>query len=635
MAFKHLRSFGQHNVLSYDTSKHQFIEFFKDLYKTSELNKLHLTSQDYQKEGLCDVETELHKMFYREIKSNERFKTLYCNLIKDIYQTFFPDEPCLLYQSFPSVRFQFINNISVPPHYDSDDLGRHPIGERNFLLPITEMVRSKRLFIESAPGAKDFQGIDLDYGELLYFNGNKCTHYNETNIEDTIRISMDFRVVTLKDYMNYINSGQITTTNPRDPEKGRVPTKMVVGGYYQITFNGDSAEQMLDWHHQKDLLLQSRPSFNEAEATACYNYMREGDNFVTEFQQTEQLERALSEYIGCRHTIMTTSGNTALIIALMALNIGPGDEVIVPNYTMIASINSIKVLGAQPVIVDVDPNTLTLSVETIEPHINSKTKAVMHVSLNNRQKDIGGLINFCNSRGIEVVEDAAQSLGCRVDGKHFGTFGKIGCFSLSTPKIISTGQGGFLVTDDDEMARKIRMIKNFGRRSGGIDIFETFGLNFKFTDIQAVIGLEQMKKLPDRVLRLREIFDNYYNGLSGIPQIKMHAPQSPEWIPWFVDIFIEDLAPQPMVGVSDSERGLKPCEDRDELMNFLKIHNIQTRATYPEINKTPMYFDDITHINSHYVSQCGLFLPTHIQLTDRQIKHICQLIRMYYSGKNE
>jgi perosamine synthetase len=184
----------------------------------------------------------------------------------------------------------------------------------------------------------------------------------------------------------------------------------------------------------------------------------------------------------------------------------------------------------------------------------------------------------------------------------------MGCFSLSTPKIISTGQGGFIITDDDELARKLRMIKNFGRREGGIDVFEVFGLNLKFTDVQGVIGIEQAKKLPGRVKRLREIYDLYASKLGGCSGIRMIAPTSEEWIPWFVDIFVEQ---------------------RENLMFFLKQHNIQTRPTYPEINKTPMYADGQTFPVSEYVSRTGLFLPTHPILTNQEIEFICRILAIF------
>lgn len=600
------RSFGRHAVYGFDTAAHPFREFFYDLYGTQELNKLHMGLEEVNAPEIHDHETSLHKAFYREIKSNDRFKRLYCRLIQDIYSQFFSEEPYLIYQSFPSVRFQFINNVTVPPHCDSDDLGKHPIGERNFLLPITEMSGTKRLFIESAPGASDFAGIDLDYGELFYFDGNKCIHYNEKNIETTIRISLDFRVLTPADYLRYI-AGNTTSTNPRDPEGSRKPTKMIVGGYYQLARRGESVDSMMRWHFQPQMLLQSMPNFDNAEATACYEYMKDGKNFVTEFKKTAELEAMFAAYTGAKHVIMTTSGNTALILALMAAGIGAGDSVLVPNYTMIATVNSVRFVGATPIIVDVDPTSLTLSLEALTAARTANTKAVLHVSLNNRHAGIKDIAEYCKTNGLILLEDAAQSLGCTVDGVHFGRYGDIGCFSLSTPKIISTGQGGFLITDNDEYARKINMIKNFGRRCGGVDDFEVFGVNAKFTDLQAVVGIEQMKKLPGRVPKLRAIFDAYYSELSPF----MRAAPFETWIPWFVDIFVER---------------------RDELVEYLKKHNVQTRPTYPMISSTPMYETQAQYPISKYVSEHGLFLPTHTHLKDEEIRHICGLILLFFSA---
>ena len=599
--FPVIREIGDHKVLQYDTELHPFRKYVEAMFDTSNIETTHIGTVNTEGANMRDVETILHKKFYTSIKTSDAFKRIYCNLIRDLFNTVYANEDVLMYQSYPSIRIQFPNNTVVPPHYDSDEIGCHPLGEQNFLLPVTTMADTRRLFIETEPRKGDFIGIDMSHGHLLYFNGNMCTHYNQVNTDPILRISFDFRVITRDAYTRYITAGNITTTNPRDPEKTRTPTKMIIGGYYQIVRREDSLEDMIQWHYQRTMLLQSRPSFGEEEALACYNYMREGDNFVTEYLKTEELERMIANFIGVKHCIMTTSGNTALIYALMALRIGTGDEVIVPNYTMIASVNSIRMVGAKPVIVDVSSSSLTISADEIVRNITAKTKAVMHVSLNNRECGLSEIVELCQSRGILLVEDSAQSLGSFVNGKHIGTFGQIGCFSLSTPKIISTGQGGFLVTNEDDLARRIRMIKNFGRVSGGIDVFEEFGVNGKFTDIQAVIGIEQMKKLPERICRLRAIYELYYAHLGKY----MIAPGGEGWIPWFVDIFVEK---------------------RDELMAFLKIHNIQTRATYPEINKTPMYLDDNVFETSHYVSTHGLFLPTHMELTDDDIKHICKLI---------
>lgn len=605
--FVHLKNIGQHNVFSYDREKHKFLEFFQNLYNTEHLDRLHEHNQEFDRDDLCDIETSLHKKFYSEIKSNDEFKRLYCQMIKDIYEQFFPEEKAIIYQSFPSVRFQFVNNIAVPPHCDSDDLGKHPLGEKNFLIPITKMFGTNRLFIESEPGKKDFDGIDLNYGELFFFNGNTCVHYNMKNTEGCIRISLDFRIILVRDYVKYILSENVTSTNPRNPDKSRKPVKIIVGGYYQIAFKTNTVDEMMNWYFQKELILQSRPNFDVNEADACYEYMKNGDNFVTEYVQTEKLEQMICDFVKCKHCIMTTSGNTALVLALMSLNIQSGDEVIVPNYTMIATVNAIKLLGAIPIIIDVDPKSFTISKDKIAKNMSSKTKAVMHVSLNNRNCDLNEIVEFCNNNNIVLIEDSAQSLGCFVNGKHFGTFGKIGCFSLSTPKIISTGQGGFLVTDDDDIANRIRMIKNFGRKTGGIDIFETFGINFKFTDIQAVIGIEQMKKLPKRIDKMRHIHKSYFDRLSTLNIIR--KAENNDWFPWFVDIF---------------------TQKRDDLATFLKIHNIQTRPTYPEINKTPIYFDNNTLPVSNYVSANGLFLPSHTLLSDDEINYICDIILLFF-----
>lgn len=608
---KIVRSKGQHNIWDYDVAKFPFRSYFESLFETSDLEHVDNHPLAVDVRGKMDIEnheSNLHKHFYADIKSRPAFKELYCRFVTELLQTHFPEEKVLIYQSFPSVRFQYPNNVSVPKHCDSDEIGRHPHGEKNFLVPITAMHGTQRLFLESAPGREDFEGYDLEIGEFLAFNGNKCVHYNEKNTEGTVRISLDFRVMTLADYLRYIQEGQITVTNPRDPEKQRAPTKMIIGGYYQVVFRDASfAEMMNGWHFQKELLLQSQPLFDECEALATAEYMH-GGGFITEFKKTEELEAKIASYTGAKHVIMTTSGTSAIMLALLAHGIGVGDNVIVPDYTMIATANAVKAIGATPLLVDVSPLTHTLDISAIEKARRMHSvKAVIHVSLNNRHSGIDELASYCASHGLLLVEDAAQSLGCWLrQGQHYGTVGSIGCFSLSTPKIISTGQGGFCTTNDDGLAAKMRMMKNFGRKCGGVDVFETFGLNMKFTDLQAVVGLEQMKKLPARVERMHQIFSHYYSMLGPI----MIKPTFDGWIPWFVDIYVPD---------------------RDGLAAFLKQHNIQTRPTYPAIHTTPMYADGSIGAfpSASYVSEHGLFLPTHFALSDSAIFHICRLIRLY------
>jgi perosamine synthetase len=608
--FKYKNTWGDHETYNYDINKHPFIEYFKELYNEDNLDMLHLKSKDYnylkdklELGGLNEVDTDLHEKFYNTIKSNDTFKKYYCAFIKDIYEHFFVDEQYMIFQSFPSIRFQFMKSVAVPPHKDSDYLSNHPLGEKNFLLPITEMKNTNSIYIESEPDKKDFKSITLNPGELYYFNANTCTHYNKPNNEDKLRISLDFRIIPQTDYIKYLNISNLKKTNPRDLQRKREPTLMLIGGYYQCFHKNSTVDEMMNWYRIGNI-MQHRPVFEKEEAEATYKYMLE-DNFITEHKKTKELETIICEYIGCKHCIMTTSGTSAIILALMSLDLNEGDEVIVPNYTMIATVNAIKFLKLKPVIADVDEDTYTLNWRNIEEKLSERSKAVIHVSLNNRYTNMNDIMNTCNKHNLILLEDSAQSLGCKINGKSLGTFGKIGCFSLSTPKIISTGQGGFCITNDNEIARKLNMIKNFGRRESGKDDFEVFGINLKYTDLQAVIGIEQMKKLDYRVKRMREIYDLYYENLKDIVEIK--EPLNDEWIPWFVDIYVDN---------------------RDKIVQYLKKHNIQTRPVYGEINKTNMYYSDDILPNSNYVCTRGLFLPSHITLTNNEIKYICKIIKI-------
>ena len=613
--FKFNREIGDHKIYNYDLDKYKFIEYFNNLYNETNLEMLHLKSYNYQflKEklslgGLNEIDTDLHKIFYTDIKNNNTFKELYCKFIIDIYKNFFPDEKYMIYQSFPSIRIQYMESVVIPPHKDSDHLSNHPLGEKNFIIPITKMENTNSIYIESRPDKKDFQSITLNAGELFYFNGNMCTHYNEKNLENKLRISLDFRIILYDDYIKYINTSNLKKTNPRDIQLNREPTLMLIGNYYQCHNKDISLENMLKWYKRKDNIVQHRPHFGKEEAEATYKYIME-DSFLTEHTKTRELEAIICNYIGCKNCIMTTSGTSALILALMSLDLQEGDEVIVPNYTMIATINSIKFIKLVPVIIDIDEKTFTLNLNTIKENVTSKTKVILHVSLNNRYNDLESIADYCNANNIYLVEDSAQSLGCKVNNKSLGTFGKIGCFSLSTPKIISTGQGGFCVTDDDEIAKKINMIKNFGRKESGKDNFVIFGINLKFTDIQAVIGIEQMKKIDYRVKRMREIYNLYYNELKDV--VSMCNPLSEEWIPWFVDIYIQN---------------------RTDLIEFLRKHNILTRPVYGEINKTNVYYSEKILKNSNYVCNHGLFLPSHINLSDEDILFICNVIKVFYNS---
>jgi len=289
------------------------------------------------------------------------------------------------------------------------------------------------------------------------------------------------------------------------------------------------------------IIPQIEPSFGEEERIALNEYMKQG-GWITEFKVTREFEQAIATYTQSKHCIAVNNGTISLSLIAMACGIEPGDEIIIPNYTMIATPNSIRLLGAKPIFVDVERETLCLDIKKVRKVISSQTKAIMLVSANGRYPKEGVEVfqDFCDNDGVILIEDAAQSLGSRYpNGQHIGNIGIAGSFSFSAPKIISTGQGGAIITNDNEIADKIRKLKDFGRIKGGIDIHDFMGYNFKFTDLQACVGVEQMKKLPLRVERKKEIYRLYKKLLENTPQVTFFDQDLDCTTPWFIDVLVE------------------------------------------------------------------------------------------------
>jgi perosamine synthetase len=296
----------------------------------------------------------------------------------------------------------------------------------------------------------------------------------------------------------------------------------------------------------------------------------------------------------------------------MALDIGPGDEVIIPDFTMIASPNAVRLAGATPVMVDISRKTLCIDIAAAEAAITPRTKAIMPVLLNGRHPDMGTLKVLARKHGLSLVEDAAQALGSRSTGKHLGVFGEIGSFSFSTPKIITTGQGGMLVTHDAGLYEKMMKLKDFGRRQKGEDIHIMMGYNFKFTEFQAAVGMAQMRKLDWRVQRKKDMFRLYRVLLDGIPRVTFMETDLDDTSPWFVDVLVEG-------------------EARDALMEHLKERGIGTRPFYPPIHAQAPY----AHIKGHFPicdSVCGqgLWLPSSSFLSDDDIARVCDEIKCFF-----
>lgn len=353
---------------------------------------------------------------------------------------------------------------------------------------------------------------------------------------------------------------------------------------------------------------QMEPWIDKEEEKEVLAVMRSG--WITEAGETKKFEDMIAKFVGSKYCHVVSNGTMSLYIAMKALGIGPEDEVIVPDMTMVASINTIVLTGAKPVIVDVEKETLCLDLDQMQKKITKKTKAVMPVLLNGRAPDMNRLMKITKQHNMFVIEDAAQALGSYYRNKHLGTFGDIGSFSFSTPKVITTGQGGALVTNNKKLADMMYRIKDFGRIDRRTQDHDEIGFNFKFSDVLAAIGVVQMRKLPWRLERKKEMFALYKKELEGVKQITFLPTDLKQISPWFIDIFV----PDPL-----------------KLQKFLKENGIGSREFYPALHKTKPYKNIGTFPNSLWASQHGLWLPSSTFLKNSDIINVCKKIKEFYA----
>ena len=328
----------------------------------------------------------------------------------------------------------------------------------------------------------------------------------------------------------------------------------------------------------------------------------------TEGKDTIKLEQRFAKMVKSNHAIAVTSGTTALMLCGMMYGIGKGDKVIVPSLTMVASATAFCALGATIVPLDTDDSGC-LSYKDVCEYFTSDVKAIVYVSLNGRCGDIDKMKSFCKIKGIPLIEDACQSLGSYHDGRQIGTIGDVGCFSFSPHKLISTGNGGMIVTNDETSAIALRRLKNFGRVYGGSDNHEYIGINAKFTDIQAILCIEQMRQIRKRVSRKRHIYSLYKKNLNGIVDF---VESQRGFTPWMVDVYVDCPA---------------------ELKDRLERHGIQTRLMYPTLYEQKCFKEQTSSLyqsNSYFASSHGIWLPSAVDMSDEDVIYVCNCIRGFY-----
>ncbi|MBT5420391.1 MAG: DegT/DnrJ/EryC1/StrS family aminotransferase [Candidatus Cloacimonetes bacterium] len=307
---------------------------------------------------------------------------------------------------------------------------------------------------------------------------------------------------------------------------------------------------------------------------------------------TQALEEALAEKLNVKYVVATTSGSVALLMAMMAIGIAPGDEVIVPNRTWIATAHAVTLLGGKVVLADVLPDKPIMDVSKLESYITKNTKAVIPVPLNGRAVDMKSVWEVAKKHNLKVIEDSAQGLLCPyASGRHYmGTRSDMGCFSFSIAKLLPTGQGGFIATNDVEHYANLKRIRMHGVDSLMHCRFNQPGFNFRITDMQSALGLSQLKTIEQRIEKLKTIYGIYekaLNEIKNISLIKVNVENGE--IPIYIEII---------------------CQNRDELKARLAMANIETKEFYPNLN-TAKHLEQLAEDkNSNRFESQGLTLPS-------------------------
>lgn len=262
------------------------------------------------------------------------------------------------------------------------------------------------------------------------------------------------------------------------------------------------------------------PDIGEEEIQAVVKVLRSG--YLVQGQNVEAFESRVAEYVGVKYAVAVSSGTAALHLSLLALGIGPGDEVIVPDFTFPATANVVELVGARAVLVDIDLASYNIDTQQIQPAITQRTRAIIPVHLFGLPADMAAVYKIAREHNLFVIEDAACALGARIDGGMCGSFGDLSCFSFHPRKAITTGEGGMVVANDQDLAERVRQFRNHGMaRADGRVRFEFAGLNYRLTDFQGALGLSQMSRIESIIQKRAELARLYRQQLSGVDELAL------------------------------------------------------------------------------------------------------------------
>lgn len=328
-----------------------------------------------------------------------------------------------------------------------------------------------------------------------------------------------------------------------------------------------------------------------------------------------KFEKSFANFVNIEYATGVCNGTVAIHLALVALGINEGDEIIVPTLTYIASANPIVQVGAKPVFVDSDINTWQMSPEDIEAKITSKTKAIIVVHLYGYPCDMDKIMNIAKKYNLAIIEDCAEAIGTTYKNKHVGTFGDIATFSFFGNKTITCGEGGMVVTNDITLHDRLVHFKGQGLAKHREYWHDTIGFNYRMTNIQAAIGLAQLEQIELFLAKKQQIAKCYCENLKNLP-ITFHNPPGDIFHSfWMCSILVEKH------------------QLRDSLRDYLKSLGIETRPLFNPIHTMPMYAKQFTkHPIAENLSARGINLPSYPGLEKKDIKFICEKIKEFYEG---
>ncbi len=337
------------------------------------------------------------------------------------------------------------------------------------------------------------------------------------------------------------------------------------------------------------------------------NWISSKGRYVTRF------EDEFARFVGCRHALAVSNGTAALHLVLAALGLKPGDEVIVPSLTFVATANAVRYTGAEPIPADVDMETWGLDPASAAELITPRTKAIVPVHLYGQPCRLDEIEALARQHGLKIIEDAAEAHGATYKGRLVGSIGEAGCFSFFGNKIITTGEGGMVVTDDAELYEMAKILRDHGMDPERKYYHPYVGFNYRLTNIQAAIGLAQLERLEAILKKKKEIADLYLAKLEGNDHFIM--PPRNDWsenVFWLFSVVLKKERPGGLT--------------RDQILDLLKRGQVEARPFFHPIHCLPPYDEGRSLPVSEFLSQNGLNLPSYPDMTEAEIDRVCDIL---------